>query len=112
MNADTLRQLIANCRRKHMRFLGMPRDWAPHRIKHPEIDGFCFTDASAWEFVAEKLEAGHPYEEMLLDNPKGALAIVMHIQLTASDPLLYVKVQVGVGNKAIGRSFHYSEHYK
>ena len=112
MNPETLRQLIASCRRKDRRFLGFPRDWNPSRIKNPEIEGYYFTESSAWEFIADKLEAKHPYEVVHLDNPPGALALVMKIQLLAEEPLLYVKVQVGVGNKAIGRSFHYSDHYK
>lgn len=113
MNADTLRQIIANCRRKHMRFLGFPCDWYPAGIKRPDLEGYFFTDASAWELIADKLEEAHPFEELILDNPKGALAIVMHIRLVINAPsLLYVKVEVGVGNKAIGRSFHYSDHYK
>ena len=111
MNSETLRQLIASCRRKHMRVLGFPRDWSATRVKNPENDGYCFTDAGAWEFIADKLETKHKFEEIVLDNPKGALAIVMKIQLTTSEPLLYVKIQLGVGNMAIGRSFHYSDHY-
>lgn len=111
MNSDTLRQLIASCRRKDMRSLGFPRDWAPSRIKNPNMDGYFFTEAGAWELIAEKLETGHVFEEIPLDNPKGASAIVMKIQLATSAPLLYVKIQVGVRNMAIGRSFHYSDHY-
>lgn len=112
MNEDTLRQIIANCRRKQMRFLGFPRDWNPTHIKRPDLEGFFFTDASAWELIADKLEEAHSFDELILDNPRGALAIVMRIQLVISDPSLYVKVQVGVGNQAIGRSFHYSDYYK
>lgn len=110
MNSDTLRQLIANCRSKKGRSLGWPLDWAT-RVRNPESDGYFFTEAGAWEFVAGKLEAGHLFDEVVLENPQGALAIVMKIQLTTSDPLLYVKIQIGAGNKAIGRSFHYSDHY-
>lgn len=73
--------------------------------------GFYFTEAGAWEFIADKLDAGHAYEEIQLEVPKGALAIVMKIAITSDVPPLYVKIQLGVGNKAIGRSFHYSEVY-
>ena len=109
MNPESLRQLVASCRRKDSRVLGFPRDWNPSRIKHPEIDGFYFTEASAWEFIADKLEAKHPYIEIVLDKPAGALALVMEIKVTPNEPLLYVKIQIGRGNKAIGRSFHYSD---
>jgi hypothetical protein len=108
MNDDTLRQLINNCRNKKERILGFPRDWVPHKIRNPEACGDYFTDAGAWEFIADKLEAKHPYEKISLNSPPGALAIVMKIQLTTVDPLLYVKIQVGMRNKPIGRSFHYS----
>ena len=111
MNAESLRQLIANCRRKDGRALGFPRDWAPSRVCYPEVEGFYFTEAGAWEFVADKLEAGHPFEEVRLDQPPGALAIVLKIPLRPDAPLLYVKIQLGVANKAIGRSFHYSDRY-
>jgi hypothetical protein len=108
MNADTLRQLIKNCRNKKERFVGFPRDWAPYKIINPAENEECFTDISAWEFIAEKLEAGHEFEEIRLNTPPGALAIVMKIQLTTEAPLLYIKIQIGARNKAIGRSFHYS----
>ena len=111
MNPESLRQLIANCRRKDGRALGFPRDWAPNRVPNPEVSGFNFSEAGAWEFVAEKLEAGHAYEEVRLDIPLGALALVMKIQLTSTPPLLYVKIEVGARNKAIGRSFHFSDQY-
>lgn len=111
MNQDSLRQLIANCRHKCKRYLGFPRDWSPHQVRNPTFKGFYFTDAGAWELIADRLEGGHPYEEIILDNPKGALAIVLKIQLAVGEQHVYIKVQVGAGNKAIGRSFHYSDHY-
>jgi hypothetical protein len=108
MNVDTLRQLIKNCRIKKERFLGFPRDWNPSRVRNPDATGDYFTESGAWEFIADKLEAGHIFEEISLDNPSGAPAIVMKIHLTMEDPLLYVKIQIGDRNKPIGRSFHYS----
>ncbi len=111
MNPDTLRQLIANCRRTDRRSLGSPREWTPNRVRQPGTDSSVFTEAGAWEFVAEKLETGHFYEEMRLDKPADAPAVVMKIQLAVDVPLLYVKIQIGPGIKAIGRSFHYSDHY-
>ncbi|MBF0462527.1 MAG: hypothetical protein HQL87_14175 [Magnetococcales bacterium] len=110
MNLDTLRQLVARCRCKGQRDLGWPREWCPNRIKQPGTDGYYFSDVGAWEFIADQLEAGHPYEELYLDKPPGALAIVMKIRLAPNVPLLYVKVQIGPGNKVLGRSFHYSNH--
>jgi hypothetical protein len=109
MNADTLRQLIGNCRKTKVRTLGFPIKWVPNQIRNPEENGDYFTDAGAWEFIAAKLEAGHPFEEISLKKPPGALAMVMKIQLEIGVPLLYVKIQVGSRNNPIGRSFHYSE---
>lgn len=67
-----------------------------------------FTDDSAWEFIAEKLAAGHPYEDVLLDKPAGNRAIVLHIDLPGGTVPLYVKVEIGAANHPIGRSFHLS----
>ena len=109
MNAETLRQLICNCRKTKVRTIGFPRDWDPTKIKNHEENGSYFTEAGAWEFIAAKLEAGHPFDVISLNNPPGVPAMVMKIQLEIGAPLLYVKIQVGNRNNPIGRSFHYSE---
>jgi len=67
-----------------------------------------FTDDSAWELIAEKLAAGHPYEDVLLDVPAGNRAIVLHINLPGETSSLYIKVEIGFANCPIGRSFHLS----
>lgn len=105
MNNSALRQLIENCRRGRIRTIGFPSDWRPYVVGNPE-SGLPFTDESAWELIASKLESGHAYQEMTLDTPKGEPAIVMQIQLVSDQPLLYVKIQVGHQNAPIGRSFH------
>ena len=110
MSPDTIRQLAQNCRRKDMRSLGFPRDWQPYKIQNPEFPGYTFTDISAWEFIADKLEQDPKFDVIPLDNPKGAKALVMKIPLP-SDQVLYIKVQIGSGIKAIGRSFHVSDIY-
>ena len=68
--------------------------------------GYTFTDDSAWEFIASNLESGRTYEMVTLDFPAGAPAIVMLIPLPSEAKPLYVKVEIGVACKAIGRSFH------
>lgn len=113
MNPDTLRQLIANCRKSRERFLGhqlgLPSDWCPLKILNPEEPpGYCFSEQSAWEFIASKLESGHVYQEKIMETPLGALSIVIEIQINGYNHPLYVKVQVGKANKPIGRSFHIS----
>jgi len=66
-----------------------------------------FTEAGAWEFVAEAIEAGHAMEELTLDKPPGATAYVLIIAQPSDVPPIYVKLQLGSGC-VIGRSFHYS----
>lgn len=110
MHPDTLRQLIANCRSPKGRSLGFPRDWRPHSIPNPDYPAMPLTDASAWEFIADYLESGRPYYEMTLNTPPGATAIYFET-LIVEQPLVYVKVQIGARNTAIGRSFHQTERH-
>ena len=67
-----------------------------------------FTHEGAWEFIADKLEAGHAVDVVELRKPQGAKGYVMNFRLGPDDPLLYVKLQLGSGT-VIGRSFHYSD---
>ena len=69
-----------------------------------------FTDASAWEFIASQLEADCEVEPITLEKPLGAKGYVMKIELASDETPIYIRVQLR-GNKIIGRSFHYSEHY-
>ena len=88
---------------------GQPNDWRPGQARNPdgELDSY-FTDASAWEYIAVKLESGHPVKVMPLEKPPGAKGYVMKIDIEPEIPQLYVKLQLGSG-KIFGRSFHYSE---
>ena len=110
MHPETLRQLAQNCRRKDCRFLGFPRDWNPGSVENPDALGFPLTDFSAWDLIANLLDAGHPYEDFIFDNPRDAVGLVMKVRIHENKPDLYIKLQLGSGNKAIGRSFHYSDH--
>lgn len=87
-----------------------PTDWRPDDVRNPTglLDGN-FTDLTAWEFVASRLEEGEEVEVIDLRQPPGAKGYVMKIDLGAGVPTLYVKLQLGAG-KIIGRSFHYSEY--
>ncbi len=88
----------------------MPTDWRPQQVRNLEgvLDAY-FTDAAAWELIADRLEAGHPVETVTLSKPRGKTGYVMKIALEGDDRPVYVKLQLGSG-KVIGRSFHYSEH--
>lgn len=114
MNDDTLRQLIASCRRSRDRYVGkisdgLPSDWGPHKVLNPDMPpNYYFSDESAWEFIAEKLASGHPFEVIPLRVPPGAVAIEMKVAIKGYVKHLYIKVQIGHKNMAIGRSFHIS----
>lgn len=86
-----------------------PTDWRPGQVRNPKgiLDSH-FTDPAAWEFIASKLENGHPVEIVELRKPLGAKGYVMKIDIEPDQPHLYVKLQLGSG-KIIGRSFHYSD---
>lgn len=108
MHPDTLRQLIASCRSPRGRMLGFPRNWRPHTVRNPNFPSMMMTDAGAWELIADYLESGGDFYEMVLDIPPGCPAIYFETKLV--DPLpIYVKVQIGSRNIAVGRSFHFSE---
>jgi hypothetical protein len=81
-------------------------NWKPHTVKDPS-SGHPFTEAAAWEFIADQLEAQTPLEEKLLDQPAGAVAYVMKVSMGCGQPMLYVKLQLG-RETVIGRSFHCS----
>ena len=89
----------------------LPIDWRPGQVRNPEAEGEFnthFTEASAWELIASKLEQGHPVEAVELHTPPGAKGYVMKVDIEPGYPQLYVKLQFGP-RKIICRSFHYSE---
>lgn len=85
-----------------------PTDWRPSQVLNPDgiLDSY-FTDSSAWELIATKLESGHPVEVVELYKPRGAKGYVMKVDIESGKPQLYIKLQLGSG-QIIGRSFHYS----
>ena len=114
--ADALEQRVANARhqlamlarRKKGRDLAWPRDWRPHTVRDPSTGEF-FTDAGAWEFIADCLDAGELLDELVLDNPPGKLGYVLQIKTNDELPRIYIKIRLGAG-KVLGLSFHYSIH--
>ena len=107
------RELAVLARRSHARVtefrIDRPIDWRPGQVRNPNglLDTH-FTDATAWELIASKIEDGHPIEVVMLREPPGATGYVMKIDVEPGQPRLYVKLQLGSG-RIIGRSFHYSE---
>lgn len=106
--AEARYQLATLARRKTARDLGWPRDWRPQTVRDP-FTGEWFTDAGAWEFIADCLDAGEALQEIVLDNPPGKLAYVLHLDTDKNSPRIYIKVRLGAG-KVLGISFHYSVH--
>ncbi|HYT89811.1 MAG TPA: hypothetical protein VEL76_13970 [Gemmataceae bacterium] len=82
-----------------------PSKWRPHEVICPAT-GEPFTEAGAWEYIADLLDGGHPLEEVPQEQPPGKMAYVM--QVLISTETLYIKVRLGAGC-ILGRSFHYSE---
>jgi hypothetical protein len=85
----------------------MPTEWTPGKVTNPEVD-MPFTDAGAWLFVAQVLDAGHPIQQVTLRQSRSEAAYVMLVDLKPGAPKLYIKLQLK-GGKICGRSFHYSD---
>jgi len=112
LSVSTRHQLVVLARRSQARVTEFstdrPTDWRPGQVRNPSgILDTHFTDAAAWEFIASRLEDGHPVEIVELRKPAGSTGYVMKIDIEPGRPQLYVKLQLGSG-KIIGRSFHYS----
>lgn len=109
----TRRQLVNRARRQRSRTAAFtrdrPTDWRPTEVRNPNgvLDPY-FTDSTAWDFIASRLEAGEEVEVIELQQPAGTKGYVMKVDLGLDVPELYVKLQLGASN-VIGRSFHYSE---
>ena len=99
-------ELATLARRRHSRRLQFPHEWQPWCVCS-EVTGMPFTEAEAWNFIADRLEDGHPISVIdMRDNP-GTHGFVMLIEMSGNERPLYIKVQLGAG-VIIGRSFHWS----
>jgi hypothetical protein len=78
-----------------------PSRWQPGSIVRGELQ-LPMNDASAFELIAERLEAGDQIMACLLRRPAGEKAYVIKIQV--EHQLVYIKFQVK--KVFIGRSFH------
>lgn len=107
---DTRRLLALLARSPRTRRVGRPpkrpSHWSPFTVPNPEAPfGLHFTDASAWHFIADRLERGEHVETIEMDRPEGATGYVMKLELRPVSPKLYIKLEL-TGSKVIGRSFH------
>ncbi len=83
-----------------------PNRWSPETICAPgTIDAF--TNAGAWEFIAQCLDDGVDIEVMTLDKPPGKTGYVMLVPGNHNESI-YIKLEIAE-SKVIGRSFHVSE---
>lgn len=110
--AEVRRDLVALCRRPQSRSAvfhrDRPTDWRPSSVLDPRYAewNFCFTDTTAWDYIAELLEGGIPVGVITLETPAGATGYVIQTP-HPSGSAIYIKLQVGSG-RIYGRSFHYS----
>ena len=106
-----LATLARNSRRRSSEFSRhRPTEWCPSEVRNPDgVLDTHFTDSTAWELIAVRLEQGEHVKVIELHQPMGTKGYVMLIELGSDVPRLYVKLQLGSG-KIFGRSFHYSEH--
>lgn len=106
-----LRQEIARrARSRQLRRFDFCRDepvvWKPTEVVNPE-SGICFTDTTAWHFIADRVEEGCDMYEVELRKPSGALAYELHLSGAPGCPPIYIKFRL-VQNEIRGRSFHNS----
>jgi len=111
LHADARHQLTILVRRRKNRFVSKnknrPCKWFPTKVWNPATQQW-FTQAGAWEIVADKLEEGEKLSAITLEHPPGRVGYVMVFRLAEGQPLIYVKLELGSGN-VFGRSFHYSD---
>lgn len=100
-------------RRTDGRKMGMAHRWQPSTVRHPELHGY-FTDAGAWDFIADCLEAGEALQHLppTSDFPDYAVYMV-HLPIHG-ERRIYMKLATRRDlDMVIGVSFHYSnEEYR
>lgn len=84
----------------------MPCRWQPTQFTDPRTRQ-AFTEDGAWSYIVVHLEAGVEIQELILDRPPGARALVLLLPGVNAQNI-YVKLQICAG-KVVGRSFHESE---
>jgi len=87
----------------------MPVHWTPEKVTNPDSPiGLCFSASSAWHFLADTLERGHEFKEVLLQKSVGGVAY--EVAVVADRGAIYIKVQF-MNGKLIARSFHRSDRH-
>lgn len=103
---DVRQRIIKLARDKKCRIVprNLPCRFTPNDVVNPNT-GMYFDMVTAWYFIADLAESGHPIGEIMLDNPKGEKAYVMVVASEKDFSGVYIKVQLK-GNMIYGRSFH------
>jgi len=98
-----LARLCRDRRRRNAAFSHeRPTVWNPHNVN--SAFGLPFTDVSAWAFIADLLEDGHEFDELIMGKPPGAIGYVIKHQISEGN-VVYIKLEL-VGGYVWGRSFH------
>jgi len=84
-----------------------PTRWQTLQVTNPET-GFPFSDAGAWELIADQIDSGVEIKYVKLDKPSGAIGYAFLMKIDPKRLPIYVKLQLGAG-VVIGRSFHYDD---
>ena len=84
-----------------------PCRWYPYNVLHP-VFGIPFTDAGAWNFIADLLSAGHDVTPIVMEKPPGQIGYVLRTAGYTGCPEIYIKLTLSK-HYINGRSFHDSE---
>lgn len=84
-----------------------PTDWRPTTVIDPrDSDKRCFTDMTAWDFIAAILREECEVKVVQLFKPAGKTGYEI---VVPNCPHIYIKLQLFSPPGLIGRSFHVSE---
>jgi hypothetical protein len=107
VRAELARRARDKRRRQSVFTSQAPCKWHPYQVSMPE-SGLPFDDASAWNFIADLLDAGHDVAEIVMDKPQGQIGYVLLVDGHPGCPEIYIKLTLS-SNMVNGRSFHDSE---
>ena len=87
--------------------------WEPSTVRHPELHSF-FTEAGAWEFIADCLERGEKLQKLPKSEEFPDFTVVMLHAPDVGDRRIYMKLAMKLDlDIVVGVSFHYStEEYR
>jgi hypothetical protein len=95
-------------RRTDGRKMGIANRWQPSTVRHPELHGY-FTDAGAWDFIADCLEANETLQHLPPTKEFPDYAVYMVHLSIGEERRIYMKLATRRElDMVIGVSFHYS----